>query len=72
MAQSSEPATLAEKVQLAFVDASYRVIDRARAANTEVVIWRDGKIVRLTPDEAAQELAANLAAAGAEKRCESS
>ena len=70
MAEISEPATLAEKVQLAFVDASYRVIDRARAAKTEVVIWRDGKIVKLTPDEAAQELFANLAAIHTEKSCD--
>ncbi|MEI7460436.1 MAG: hypothetical protein WCK15_13580 [Pirellula sp.] len=39
----------------------HRVIERARAANTKVVIWRDGAIVRLTPDEEEQELAANLA-----------
>ena len=61
MTNHSEADSLAIKVQLAFEDASYRVIERARAANTKVVIWRDGKIVRLTPEEAEQELAANLA-----------
>ena len=61
MTNNSEADSLAIKVQLAFEDASHRVIERARAANTKVVIWRDGAIVRLTPDEAEQELAANLA-----------
>jgi len=60
MTNSSESDTLATKVQLAFEDASHHVIARARASNTEVVIWRDGKIVELTPDEAEQELAKNL------------
>ncbi|MEQ1829773.1 MAG: hypothetical protein ABL921_27670 [Pirellula sp.] len=61
MTNNSEADSLAIKVQLAFEDASHRVIERARAANTKVVIWRDGAIVRLTPDEAEQELATNLA-----------
>ncbi len=61
MTNHNEADSLAIKVQLAFEDASHRVIERARAANTKVVIWRDGAIVRLTPDEAEQELAANLA-----------
>ena len=60
MTNHNEADSLAIKVQLAFEDASHRVIERARAANTKVVIWRDGAIVRLTPDEAEQELAANL------------
>ena len=60
MTNNSEADSLEIKVQLAFEDASHRVIERARAANTKVVIWRDGAIVRLTPDEAQQELAANL------------
>ncbi len=46
---------------MAFEDACRKVIDRARAANTEIVIWRDGKIVELSPDEATAELEANLA-----------
>jgi len=60
MTTSSESDTLASKVQLAFEDDSDRVIVRARASNTEVVIWCDGKIVELTPDEAEQELAKNI------------
>jgi hypothetical protein len=60
MTNNSEADSLEIKVQLAFEDASHRVIERAMAANTKVVIWRDGAIVRLTPDEAEQELAANL------------
>ena len=61
MTNHNEADSLAIKVQLAFEDASHRVIERARSANTKVVIWRDGAIVRLTHDEAEQELAANLA-----------
>ena len=61
MTNHNEADSLAIKVQLAFEDASHRVIERARAAKTKVVIWRDGAIVRLTPDEAEQELEMNLA-----------
>jgi hypothetical protein len=61
MTHSSDSDTLATKVQLAFEEASHRVIARARASNTEVVIWRDGAIVKLSPDEAEHELAVNLA-----------
>ena len=60
MTTNSESDILAAKVQLAFEDASYRVIARARASHTEVIIWRDGAIVKLTPDEAEKELAKNV------------
>jgi hypothetical protein len=32
-----------------------------RQSNTEIVIWRDGEIFELSPDEATAELEANLA-----------
>ncbi|MGV3605693.1 MAG: hypothetical protein ACO1RA_04735 [Planctomycetaceae bacterium] len=62
----SDPlTTLAE---LAFIDACKKVIVEARATNTEIVICRDGKVVKLTPDEAEIELATNLAKREAAKK----
>jgi hypothetical protein len=61
MIKSSDPDSFIVWADLAFEDACRDVIDRARAANTEIVIWRDGKIVELSPDEALQELETNLA-----------
>lgn len=61
MIKSNDPDSLIAKADLAFEDACRRVIDRARVAKTEIVIWRDGKIVALSPDEAAKELESNLA-----------
>ena len=61
MIRSNNPDSLTYKADLAFEDACRNVIARARTANTEIVIWRDGKIVELTPNEAEEELATNLA-----------
>ncbi len=49
------------KAELAFEDACRKVIERARLSNTNIVICRDGNVVKLTPDEAEQELEVNLA-----------
>ena len=61
MIKSSHPDSLIAKADLAFVEACRKVIERARLSNTEIVIWRDGKMVELSPDEATRELEANLA-----------
>lgn len=61
MIKENDDDLLTKNADLAFVDACQHVIARARAAGTEIVIWRDGKMVELTPDEAAEELATNLA-----------
>ncbi len=53
---------LIAKGRLALEDAVRQAIERARAAKSTLVIWRDGQIVELTPDEATRELEANLAA----------
>lgn len=53
--------SLIEKADAAFKIACQTVIERARQSHTEIVIWRDGKIIELTPDQAAAELATNLA-----------
>ncbi len=49
---------LASKADAAFEEVSHDIIARARVAKTEVVIWRDGKVLKLSPDEAELELAA--------------
>ena len=43
------------KANLAFEAACRKVIDRARQSGTEIVIWRDGQIVELSPEEATAE-----------------
>ncbi len=61
MIRSNNPESLVAIAGLAFEDACRKVIDRARASKTEIVIWRDGRMIELTPDEATRELEANLA-----------
>jgi hypothetical protein len=60
MSRINAPDSLIAKADLAFEAACRKVIDRARQSNTEIVIWRDGKIVELSPEEATTELEANL------------
>lgn len=61
MIKTNTPDSLIAKADMAFEAACRKVIDRARQSNTEIVIWRDGEIVELSPDEATAELEANLA-----------
>jgi hypothetical protein len=61
MVRHNDPTSLIAKAELAFEDACRKVIEQARVSNTKIVICRDGNVVKLTPDEAAQELEANLA-----------
>jgi hypothetical protein len=61
MIRSNFPDSLIAKADMAFEAACRKVIDRARQSNTEIVIWRDGQIVELSPEEATLELEANLA-----------
>jgi hypothetical protein len=61
MIKSNSPNSLIAKADMAFEAACRKVIDRARQSNTEIVIWRDGEIFELSPDEATAELEANLA-----------
>ncbi len=48
--------TLSEKVDAAFGLVAQEVIARAERAGTDVLIWRDSQIVRLTPEQATKEL----------------
>lgn len=61
MIRYNDPASLGTKAELAFEDACRNVIERARVSNTKIVICLDGIVVKLTPDEAEQELDVNLA-----------
>jgi hypothetical protein len=61
MIKSNSPNSLIAKADMAFEAACRKVIDRARQSNTEIVIWRDGHVIKLTPKEATAELEANLA-----------
>ncbi len=54
MIKGNAPDSLIAKADMAFEAACRQVIDRARKSNTEIVIWRDGEIVELSPDEAAR------------------
>ena len=61
MIKNNAPDSWIAKADLAFEAACRKVIDRARQSGTEIVIWRDGQIVELSPEEATAELEANLA-----------
>ena len=61
MIRNNPPDSLIAKADMAFEAACREVIERARQSNTEIVIWRDGQIVELSPEEATAELEANLA-----------
>ena len=61
MIKGNAPDSLIAKANLAFEVACRKVIDRARQSGTEIVIWRDGQIVELSPEEATAELEANVA-----------
>lgn len=60
MIKGSTSDSFIAKANLAFELACRKIIDRARVSNSEIVIWRDGKIVELTQDEATKEREANL------------
>lgn len=57
MIQENKHDPLAAKANAAFLKAAHDVVKRARQANTSVVVWRDGKVVKLTPEQALDELA---------------
>jgi len=61
MIKNIAPDSLIAKADMAFEAACRKVIDRARQSGTEIVIWRDGQIVELSPEEATAELEADLA-----------
>ncbi|MEZ6132163.1 MAG: hypothetical protein R3C59_26175 [Planctomycetaceae bacterium] len=50
------PDRLTELANAAFRQAAEKVIREARQTNTEVVVWKDGKVCHLSADEAEREL----------------
>ena len=52
MIRSNAPDSWIAKANLAFEAACRKVIDRARQSGTEIVIWHEGQIVELSPEDA--------------------
>ena len=48
--------TMTEKITAALRDAAKQAVERAELTGTNVIVWRDGKVVRLTAAEAKAEL----------------
>lgn len=52
----SKSLSMDEKIAAAARDAAQQAVERAERTGTNVIVWRDGKIVRLTGAEAKAEL----------------
>lgn len=57
--QDHHSMSMDEKVAAACRDAGQQVIEIAERTGTDIVIWRDGKIVRLTAADARAEFNQN-------------
>jgi len=53
--QEDGQLSLDEKVAAACHDAGEQAVQRAERTGTKVIVWRDGKIVRLSATEARSE-----------------
>jgi hypothetical protein len=51
---------ISDLIRAASRDAALQVVERARQTKTHVIVERDGQIVRLTAEEASNELQASL------------
>ncbi|HBJ36152.1 MAG TPA: hypothetical protein DDZ51_15660 [Planctomycetaceae bacterium] len=51
----NEPPSMDEKIAAACRDAGEQAIELAERTGTEIVVWRDGKIVRLSATVARAE-----------------
>ena len=54
--QDSERLSMDERIAAACRDAGEQVIERAEHMGTDVVVWQEGKIVRLSAAEARARL----------------
>ncbi len=52
---------MSDLIRAASRDAALQVVERAKQTNTHVIIERDGQIVRLSAEEASNELQRSLA-----------
>lgn len=48
--------SMAEMADAAFSAAAEQVLKRAREAGTDIVLWRNDRVVRISPDEYQREL----------------
>ena len=65
MIDSKYGRKLTADAEAAFREASIVVIQRARQFGTPVIVWKDGRVTELTPDEAEQMLKEAIAKAEA-------
>jgi hypothetical protein len=56
----AETEQMSDLIRAASRDAALQVVERAKQTNTHVIIERDGKIFRLSAEEAAHELQRSL------------
>ena len=52
----ADSLSMDEKIAAASRDAAQQAVERAERTGTNVIVWRDGKVVRLTAAEAKAEL----------------
>ena len=52
---STENGSLSEKANAAFQQAATKVIQRAKQTGTPIVVWEEGKVKEVTPDEATEK-----------------
>jgi hypothetical protein len=50
------PDWLTEQANAAFRQAAEKVIREARLSNTKIVVWKNGKVCHITPDEAERNM----------------
>ena len=51
---SNSKKTTIEKINAAFERVAIRVLERARHTKTPIVVWEDGKIKQLSPEDVDQ------------------
>ncbi|MBN2293094.1 MAG: hypothetical protein JXM70_11750 [Pirellulales bacterium] len=51
MAKRKEDMSMTEKADAAFRQAALKVVQRARETDTPVIMWEDGKVKRVHPDD---------------------
>ena len=54
--QTDKGGSLVEKANAAFETVATKVVERAMATGTPVIIWRDGQCVSVSPEELQQSL----------------
>jgi hypothetical protein len=55
--QSESAESMRAKADAAFRQAAVKVIERAKQTGTPVIVWKDGRVAAISPEEAEQGLA---------------